>query len=283
MKTAIALGTFDGLHLGHRAVLSKTEGFFRVAYTFEIPPKSVISGNPELLMLPDDRRKALLDFGMDKVVMNDFENIRNLSAEEFLNAILNEYNPARITCGFNYKFGRGALGDTQMLARFCEQNGIEFVCCDSVGYMENALSSTVIRSLIKTGEIEAANGLIYNGFSFSGEVLDGDKRGRRLGFPTINQEFPELLVKPKFGVYVVEVLVGGKIYEGIANIGHRPTFKTECVASETYIKDFSGDIYGQTVKITIKKFLREEKKFHSIDELKAAIENDVKAIKELYI
>ncbi len=280
MKTAIALGTFDGIHSGHRTVLSQTEGFFSIAYTFKIPPKAVISGAVRLLMTPDDRAKALYELGIDKIVMNDFCDIRELSPEEFLDQIYKQYNPKRIVCGFNYRFGKNAAGDCEMLGRFCRKKDIEFICCDGVECDGKTVSSTTIRELIENGKIKAANAQMYREFSFSGEVINGDHRGRTIGFPTINQIFPELLVTPKHGVYRVRVSLDGKEYDGISNIGIRPTFKTESVISETFIKDFSGNAYGKIATVTLKSFLREERKFPSIDELKAAIQMDINSLQK---
>lgn len=278
MKTAIALGTFDGLHKGHLAVIKKTEGFFGIAVTFCLPPKNVIFGEPQLLILPNERKMLLEKLGIDQVVMQNFEDIRNIEALSYLKDLKKKYNPARIICGFNYRFGKDALGNTEMLTQFCRQNNIEFCCVEAQTYDKKAISSTVLREYIKNGEIEKANKLLYNGFSFTAEVSHGDARGRTIGFPTANQLYPELLVKPKFGVYISQVTVDGKNYNAITNIGVRPTYKTNTVGCETYIKDFSGDIYGKQMKTRLIKFVREEQKFSSLEELKKAILNDVKLI-----
>lgn len=278
MKTAIALGTFDGLHKGHLAVIEKTEGFFGIAVTFCLPPKNVIFGEPQLLILPNERKMLLEKLGIDQVVMQNFEDIRNIEALSYLKDLKKKYNPARIICGFNYRFGKDALGNTEMLTQFCRQNNIEFCCVEAQTYDKKAISSTVLREYIKNGEIEKANKLLYSGFSFTAEVSHGDARGRTIGFPTANQLYPELLVRPKFGVYISQVTVDGKNYNAITNIGVRPTYKTNTVGCETYIKDFSGDIYGKQMKTRLIKFVREEQKFSSLEELKKAILNDVKLI-----
>lgn len=276
MKTAVALGTFDGLHAGHRAVIGKTAGFHSVAVTFRIPPKCVSA--PLMLMTPQDRERGLLELGINEVSMFEFEDLCDLTPAQFLDFLRLKYNPSRIVCGFNYRFGKGAKGDEAYIADYCSRHGIEFVCVNGVCAGDNPVSSTVIRSLITAGDVKTANTMLYKPFGFASEVLGGDRRGREIGFPTVNQLYPQLLLKPKFGVYSSVVTVEGKSYRGITNIGMRPTFKTEQVGSETYIKDFSSDIYGKSVRIELTDFIRAEMKFETLEALKSAIENDVKQV-----
>ncbi len=278
MKTAIALGTFDGLHAGHRAVIEKTADFFSVAVTFKTPPKNIILGKSQLLMLPEQRAALLKKLGVNQVDMQNFEDVRNIEAAAYLENLYQKYKPTRIVCGYNYRFGKNALGDTALLAEFCKKNNIEFCCVDALCDGENEISSTIIREYIKSGQIQKANSLLFDTFSFTAQVMHGDKRGRTLGFPTANQQYPELLVKTKFGVYISRVTIQGKTYDAITNIGIRPTFKTESVGCETYIKGFCGDIYGKVMKTELIKFVREEQKFGSLEELKQAISNDIKCL-----
>jgi len=278
MKTALALGTFDGLHSGHRAVLDATKAFYSVAVTFEIPPKAIITGKPQLLMLPDDRANRLKSLGINRVEMQNFCDVKFLSPKEYFEKLKEKYKPDRIVCGFNYRFGKDAKGDTTMLQELCHSEGIEFVCIPPVKQNETVISSTALRKLISEGKIEEATHQIYGGFAFVAPVLHGDARGRTLGFPTINQEYPELLAQAKFGVYISRVTVDGVEYDAITNVGLRPTFKTEKVGCETYIKDFSEDIYGKNVRTELLRFVRDEQKFDCVQQLKNAIENDVKSL-----
>ena len=280
-KTAIALGTFDGVHLGHRAVIEATvsSGFNPVAVVFKFPPKMYFDGKNELLMTFSDKKQALIGMGFDEVVALDFETLRDNSPQQFLDFLLEEYNPAIISCGFNYRFGKNGAGDTALLQEFCNKKGIHLKICDAITKDGVTVSSTLIRKLLKQGEIEKANALMQNPFSFTSKVTHGDKRGRTLGFPTINQKYPEDLVKIKFGVYKTKVLIGERSYVGITNVGMRPTFESEYVISETYIKDFSGDLYGKDVKIVLEKFIREEIRFSSVEELKIQMEKDLNYIK----
>lgn len=278
MKTAVVLGTFDGLHEGHRAVISAADGFYRVACTFRIPPKTANSNEKDMLMLPSDRADAMKRLGIDAVVMSEFDDIKNMAPDEYLRFISKKYSPSRIVCGFDYRFGKNASGDCNALKRFCGDNGIEFICCPEVKQDGVRISSTLIRDMIRRGEIERANGYLYEGFSFASPVLTGDQRGRTIGFPTINQDFPELLVKPLYGVYLSDVDISGRVYSGITNIGLRPTFEKDHITAETYIYGFSYNIYGKTVRLYPKRFLRPEQKFSSLEQLKSAINRDVSSI-----
>lgn len=278
MKTAIVLGTFDGLHAGHRAVIGQADGFYSIAVTFDIPPKSYFSGEAQLLMLPKDRAERLKKLGIDRVDIQDFGKIKDIGAKDYLEYLKKEYAPQRIVCGFNYRFGKNAAGDTSLIADFCSQNDIEFVCVPPTKVGDTALSSTYIRNLIREGNVERASTMIYDGFSFTATVIHGDARGRNLGFPTANQLYPKDLIKLKFGVYLSRVEIDDKCYKAITNVGIRPTYQTDEVGCETFIKDFSGDIYGKQMKTELLKFIREEQRFSSIDELKKAIINDVKLL-----
>ncbi len=276
MKTAVVLGTFDGLHAGHRAVIAAATGFHSIAVTFRIPPKSL--KNPKLLMLPEDREASLLALGICEVAMYEFCDLCRLTAKQFFEFLRLKYNPSRIVCGYNYRFGAGAIGDTALLRKFCEDAGIELFCVEQVSMNDAPISSTNIRNLIKLGDVTGANALLYKPFGFSAKVTSGDKRGRELGFPTINQQYPALLTPLRFGVYESRVIIKGRVYRGITNIGVRPTFKTDSVCSETYIKDFSGDLYGNCVTLEIVRFVRDEQQFSSLQELRAAIVSDVEAV-----
>ena len=275
MKTAIALGTFDGIHTGHRAVIEKTDGYHSVAVTFRVPPKLIFSASPQLLMQPEERLAQLKTLGIKEVDILKFEVVERMPPEDFLESLKNKYNPSLIVCGFNYRFGFEARGNIDTLRSFCNANKIEFVCVSPVEYEGDTISSSRIRMLITEGKVEKANELMYGGFSFSAPVVQGDHRGRELGFPTINQRYPAQLVTPKFGVYASEVVLDGVCYSAITNIGVRPTYRTATVGCETFINGFSGNLYGRIIRVRLKKFIREETKFNSFEELKRAISKDI--------
>lgn len=278
MLNGIALGTFDGIHQGHRAVIDSIKDYNRIAVTFKKPPKSVLSSKQELIMTPEDKHQALFDYGLDEVYMPEFNAFKDMSAKEFLDTLIKEYNPKAIACGFNYRFGKGASGDTEFLKNYCDEKGIKLFVSDAVKKDGKIVSSSKIRELISAGETEKANEFIYGGFGFSAEVIHGDHRGRTIGFPTINQIYPVCLVEAKFGVYATEVTIDGDKFKAITNLGYRPTFKTPIITAETYIPHFVGDLYGRRLRIKLLKFLRAEQKFQNTTELKKAIKQDVSSL-----
>ncbi|MBP3599836.1 MAG: riboflavin biosynthesis protein RibF [Clostridia bacterium] len=275
MKNAIALGTFDGVHKGHRAVLDLPCDYRKTAVTFLVPPKSVLTGETALITTTADKSRILKNIGMDEILLLDFNAVREMTPEAFLNFLKEKYDPKLISCGFNYRFGKEGKGDSEAIKEFCIKNGIECKITAPVTEEGNIISSTVIREMLKNGEVNAANRLLTEPFSFASKVIEGDKRGRTIGFPTVNQKYPEELVRLRFGVYKTKIEYNGKEYFGITDIGIRPTYKLDFIISETYIKDFSGDLYGEELRITPLEFLRDEVKFASLEELKKQIAIDL--------
>lgn len=279
MKTALALGTFDGIHIAHRFVLDLPDGYKKTAVTFVKPPKMFFRCDTELLMSYEDKKKVFEEMGFDEIVALDFAKVKETEPIDFLEFLYSNYKPSLISCGFNYHFGKNGVGNIALLQDFCDKNGITLKICEAVAVDGVKISSTLIRNMLKQGEVENANALMFAPFSFTSEVIKGDRRGRTMGFPTINQKYPDDLVKIKFGVYKTKVLFDGKVYTGITNIGIRPTFESEYVISETYIEGFSGDLYGKAVKIIVEEFIRPEIKFSSLEELKEQIQKDLSYIK----
>ena len=277
MKTALALGTFDGVHPGHRAVLDLPDGYKKIAVVFSVPPKSVISGEPLAIMTSEDKTRALKLIGMDKVCSLEFRDVRDMTPEDFLLFLKKRFSPSFISCGFNYRFGKNAEGDTALLRDFCLKNKIELKVNEPVMKNGVAVSSTEIRELLKNGEIQKAHALLAEPFCFSASGIRGDERGRTLGFPTATQKYPTTLIPVTFGVYKTAVIIGEKNYDGITDIGVRPTFRTDYIISETFIKDFRGNLYGRKITVQLLEFLRGEKIFSSIEELKRQIQSDMRS------
>ena len=277
MQNAVALGTFDGIHKGHLSVLRIPDNYNKIALIFRIPPKCVKSGVTELLLTPEEKTRKLENMGFQVEVL-DFSEMEKLSATEFLEYVNRRFSPALISCGFNYRYGYGGEGDTVSLGEFCGEKGIILKVANPVKNEEKIVSSSLIRKLLKSGEINHANHLLGYDFSFVSEVIKGDGRGKTLGFPTINQRYPQNLTPLKFGVYESKILIDGKTYRGITNIGIRPTFPSDFIISETFIKDFEGDLYGRSLKVCLKNFLRDEKKFSTAEELKIQVLKDIEKI-----
>lgn len=282
---AVALGNFDGMHIGHIAVLDKTREYKKLGLVpcvvlFDEHTRLATDGEaPPMLMTAEERLDMVTDEGFQVCILN-FEEIRELSPEKFVSEILiSSLNVKAVVCGYNYRFGHNAIGTAETMQSLCNQFRIECTVVGEIDSDNEPVSSTLIRSLIENGNIEKANKMLGREFGFSTEVVDGDKRGRTWGFPTINQVIPQNLVMPKFGVYATQVKVDGKIYCGVTNIGKRPTVGTDITLSETNILDFTQNIYGKTVDIRLKRFIRAEEKFSSFDELKKQIAEDIRNVK----
>lgn len=278
-RNSIALGAFDGFHKGHMAVIEKAResNFPLLVLLFNEHPLKVLKGNaPPGLMTDGVFKRICMENGLNCRFI-DFSEIRNMSPQSFFDEILiKELNAGEISCGENYTFGKNGSGNCETLRLLCEKSGIKLNTVKTVKYKGEAISSTRIRRLIENGEMRDAAQMLSRPFSYSLEVISGDKIGRKLNFPTANQIIPDDLVQMKHGVYASAVKIGAKAYPAVTNFGHRPTVDGQNVRSETYIEGFSGNLYGKEVEIFILEYLRPEKKFGDTDELSAAISRDCK-------
>lgn len=282
---AVALGNFDGLHIGHLAVIDRTialagESMTATVMLFDEHSMKAVTGvAPPRLITEEERADIFKKNGIEPFVIS-FSRIKDFSPKEFVEKVLVSELDARIVvCGFNYRFGNKAKGDAKLLEEICIEKGIKCVIINEVVKDGMPVSSTAIRSAVECGDIEKANAMLGRSFGYCTEVINGDKRGRTWGFPTINQKLPEGFVVPKFGVYESIVTVEGQRYLGVTNIGLRPTVGTEKVLSETHILSFDGVLYGKKVDVRLIRFIRSEQKFSSFDELILQIESDVNSVK----
>lgn len=286
--SAIALGNFDGLHAGHRSVLEKAYNYSldknvrAIALIFNVHPKTYFGKRIGLLMTEKDKKYQIEKLGLRTETIS-FEEVRDFSAEDFVVKILKEkFHAKAVFCGFNYHFGKGGTADAKELERLCSENGIEVYVNEETFVDGEKVNSSRLRELLSKGDVEKANKLMTQNFSYFFEVVHGQKRGRSMGFPTANQYFPPELVLPKFGVYVSSAEIDGKIYKSFTNIGSRPTFPEDDVRSETHIFDFDGDLYGKEIRVSLHKFIREEIKFSSPEELVKQLSQDKKTAEDFF-
>ncbi len=276
---AVAVGSFDGVHLGHRRLIQKLVDEARrldvpaVVFSFDLEdnPKSAP-------LLADKKQKAyvLRKLGVDILVSGKFSDFRNVPAQVFAQDFLyGELGAKSIICGYDFRFGKDRKGSVELLKELLTPKGVEISVPEAVLCGGTPISSSVIRNLISNGDVKTASNLLGRYFSFSGEIKRGAQLGGKLGFPTINQDFPNSLVKPKFGVYAVYLKLEGEIYSGVANFGIKPTVGGTTPLCETHIFDYSGDCYGKTAEISFVEFIRPEQKFNSVEELKEQVALDI--------
>ena len=262
-RIAVALGDFDGMHLAH---------------------KTVITGASKVIIYCVNNRFSLLQKSIfekryPNVVFASFDEIKNCSGEEFINNILlGRFHAGIVLCGFNFKFGKNASWSALDMRNYLEKKDVWVRILDHQDYKGLPISSTRIRECVKSGEIEEANTMLGYNFTFESEVMSGDKRGRTIGYPTINQHLPEGLTVPKYGVYESRAFVGEKEYKAFTNIGIRPSWRVDRTLSETHIFGFDGDLYGKTVRIELVRYMRQEKVFASVEELKEQLNYDQSSI-----
>ncbi len=287
VSTVLCLGNFDGVHLAHRALLQRgirlrDEQFPEAlcgVFSFQtLSSDELQSVPPEHLCTNEQKIKRFRDAGLDFTILADFPSIKNLTPQDFVfDILMSRCGCVAAVCGFNYRFGKNAKGTAETLSDLL--NGVTIIQ-PKIRFHNETVSSTRIRTLLANAEIEEANRLLTIPYGFSSPVLHGKKLGRRLGIPTINQNFPERLLIPAHGVYVTECLIDGKIYRGISNIGVHPTVDIDHpVNCETFLFDFSGEIYDQVVTTSFLKYLRPEQKFENQDLLRAQILHDMECAK----
>lgn len=287
-KTAIAIGKFDGIHLGHKKLLQhildqKQDGLKATVFTFEPSPEEFFVGHPvKQLFTRNEKRKAFESMGIDILV--EFPMTAQTAAtppEDFVKTILIEDLKADyIAAGCDVSFGDKGRGDQYLLKNMSKELGFELCLIDKVMLDGEEVSSTRVRNQIADGEIPMAKRLLGSDYSVSGIVEHGKHLGSTIGIPTVNILPPAGKLLPPFGVYSSIVVIDGEEYKGMTNIGRKPTVSSSNqVGVETYIYDFDADVYGKMIEVKLLEFKRPEMKFDSVDQLKAQMEKDIAAIR----
>lgn len=285
-RTAVALGLFDGVHLGHRAVISKAagmteKGFIPAAFTFNSSSISTKHGTVLEYIYTDDYKELLLrECGTDIIASEDFQDIRDLSGEEFVRRILMEkLRAGYVCCGRDFRFGKAASCGISELAQLGKKYGFETdIAGDVLSGGEN-ISSRRIRQLLREGDISAAEAMLGKSYTLRSTVMNGSHIGRTIDFPTVNQHYAPGQLVPAYGVYHTRTEAEGKVYDSVTNVGVKPTISGERPPlAETHILGFSGDLYGKEISVSFVRRIRPEMKFGSLDELKARISADIQAV-----
>ena len=279
-NTIYALGFFDGIHLGHAALLSachdlaRSRGCSAGVVTFAAHPDTLVRGNtPRLINSPRDREWLLREkFQMEIVVTLPFdEAMRTMPWEHFLDMLRRHYDAAGFVCGEDFRFGHFGSGNAKLLQEYCNREKIPCTVVPDQILEGIRVSSTYIRQQLEDGDMATAVKFLGHPHILSGTVVHGKALGRKLGVPTANLRLPEGLAIPRFGVYACSCLIDGKRYPAVTNIGTRPTVEGSGITVEPWILDYSGDLYGKEITLECYRFLRSEQKFPSLEALQAEI------------
>lgn len=289
-KVIYALGFFDGVHIGHQALLTacrrlaEEQGCKAGVVTFTTHPDTLLSGKtPPLINSPDDRKGLLTGvYAMDSVLEFPFDReLMNTHWSVFLTA-LTELGAAGFVCGSDFRFGAGGSGTAKKLQAFCNKRDLPCAIIPQQQLDGIRVSSSHIRQLLQEGQMEQAVRFLGHPHILSGEVISGRKLGRTLGIPTANISLPEGVICPKHGVYACKAYVDGAEYLAVTNIGTRPTVGGHHTTVEPWLLDFEGDLYGKRMLLAFYTFLRPEQKFPSLDALKAEIQKNAAKVREFF-
>lgn len=288
-KTIYALGFFDGVHLGHQALLAECRRLAEqkhcraCAVTFNYPPSAILQNRKAVMLTSAEDRVRLLElYGMDSVtVLQADPQTLSMPWQAFLES-LQKNGAVGFVCGTDYRFGSGGEGTARVLEDFCRKRGLLCTVIPEQMLDGEKISSTRIRSLLEEGKPEQASRLLGHPYCMTGQVVSGQQLGRNIGFPTANLQLSQELLTPKLGVYAGKALTDGAEYPAVVNIGTRPTVEGNGVNLEAFLLDFDGDLYGKTLQIQLHAFLRQEKKFPSLEDLKEEIEKNVRQTRNFF-
>lgn len=266
------LGGFDGLHVGHRRLLScaKQSGL-------PVGVMTIIGGKQGNLFTFLEREQIFAENGVDFVFELPFEEIKDLNPTQFIELLCEKFNPKLFVCGEDFRFGAGAQGTPEILKQSTQ---VRVEILPLVEIEDEKISSRKIKDLLSAGEIQKANALLGEEFFLIGKVEKDRQIGRTMGFPTANIPYPKEKFPLKKGVYETRVCLGGTTYKGITNYGARPTFDNEKITTETYLDGFSGDLYEKTLTVKFTRYLRDIQKFEGMEQLKKQLQEDIRRVRE---
>jgi len=288
-KTAVALGNFDGLHIGHMVLIDKITEYAReknissCVWTFAEHSLNILKSDYAVpyITAREEKIEILKRKNIDYLVFQDFNFVRHFSPEQFIEkVIINYLNAELVVCGYNYGFGRNREKNAEYLRESLAKKNISSEIIPPVICEGQAVSSSFIRTLIKIGDMQRVRKFLGRPFSINFPVVYGRQTGRKIGIPTINQLFPTGHIIPACGIYVCTCEVMGNIYKAVTNIGLRPTVNGDFLNSETHLIDFDGDLYGQNIKVNFYLKFRDEIKFPNLDDLKEQIKKDIEFAKK---
>ncbi|MEG1524062.1 MAG: bifunctional riboflavin kinase/FAD synthetase [Clostridia bacterium] len=289
-EAVVALGMFDGMHLGHRALIRRTVDnaaqlhVLPAVCTFSNHPMEVLGGQTRLLSTPEEREMILRGLGAEDVWMTPFtKNLSLMSPVTFIEMLMDKWKLAGIVVGFNYTFGDHGRGTPSTLAELGKTYGFMVDVVQPVLFMGEPVSSTRIRNALEAGKVQMAEKMLLHPYAMSGIVIENKRIGRRIGFPTANIAISDNRVIPACGVYATDAAVDGKQYRAVTNIGTNPTVGGAHLTVETHLIDFEGNLYGRTLAISFLEYLRGEKRFDSMDLLKMQIVSDVDRARKIVV
>lgn len=285
-NTVLTLGTFDGIHLGHKKIIDKlkkraaTVKGRSLLITFNPHPRKIINtGNGiKLITTNDEKIKLISELGVENLLLINFtKEFSQLTSEEFIkNYVIDKIGLKEIVIGYDHHFGKGRSGDVNTLRKLAVHYDFDVTMVEALKVNNENVNSTAIRKALQEGNIKKVNQFLGRKYSFNGLVVEGDKRGRTLGFPTANIDINDQdKLLPCFGIYAVNIFVDGQKYNGLMSIGIRPTFFSEgSMVVEVYIYDFNMEIYGSEVTVEVVDWIRGEEKFSSADDLVDQMQRD---------
>ncbi len=286
----IALGNFDGMHLGHQELLkevvsmAKADGAVPAVCIFEPHPMKLVapSSAPKLLTSLSLRKKLLMSIGIEKIHIIEFnKEMLNMDGIAFLDKLKNEHDAKLFAVGYNFNFGKGGKWRTEDLKKYCTKHNLKSIVLDKFIHEDEEVSSTIIRNHIVKGELIQACNLLGRPHLIEGRVVVGNQIGSKIDFPTANFEYVLDYCYPPRAVYFTITMIEKKWYYSITNIGHKPTIGINEVNIETHILDYEGELYGKKIQIGFLKKMRDEKKFNGLDELRAQLRKDAQNARAL--